>query len=89
MHIGFLWKSENRLLGRSRRRWKDDMKMDLREIGWGGVDWINLAQDRDQWGGSCEHGNEPSGCIKCWKIFEYLNDWGVLKDSAPYSSLVS
>jgi hypothetical protein len=32
-----------------KRRWKDDIKMDLREIGWGGVDWIDLAQDRDQW----------------------------------------
>jgi hypothetical protein len=32
-----------------RRRWVDNIKMDLREIGWNGVDWIYLAQDRDQW----------------------------------------
>jgi hypothetical protein len=32
-----------------RRRWEDDIRMDLREIGWGGMDWIDLAQDRDQW----------------------------------------
>jgi hypothetical protein len=38
-----------RPLGRPRRRWVDDIKMDLREIGWDGVDWIKLAQDRDQW----------------------------------------
>jgi hypothetical protein len=38
-----------RPLGRPRRRWEDNMKMDLREVGWGGVDWINLAQDRDRW----------------------------------------
>jgi hypothetical protein len=38
-----------RPLGRPRRRWEDDIKMDLREIGWGGMDWIDLAQDRDQW----------------------------------------
>jgi hypothetical protein len=38
-----------RLLGRPRRRWEDNIKMDLREIGWDGVDWIDLAQDRDQW----------------------------------------
>jgi hypothetical protein len=38
-----------RPLGRLRRRWVDNIKMDLREIGWGGVDWIDLAQDRDQW----------------------------------------
>jgi hypothetical protein len=36
-------------LGRRRRRWVDDTKMDLKEIGWGGVDWMHLAQDRDQW----------------------------------------
>jgi hypothetical protein len=31
------------------RRWVDNIKMDLREIGWDGGDWIDLAQDRDQW----------------------------------------
>jgi hypothetical protein len=36
-------------LGRPRRRWVDNIKMDLREIGWDGRDWIDLAQDRDQW----------------------------------------
>jgi hypothetical protein len=36
-------------LGRSRRRWVDNIKMDLREIKWDGIDWIDLAQDRDQW----------------------------------------
>jgi hypothetical protein len=39
----------NRLLGRPRHRWEDNIKMGLREIGWDGVDWIDLAQDRDQW----------------------------------------
>jgi hypothetical protein len=38
-----------RSLGRPRRRWVDSIKIDLREIGWDGVDWIDLAQDRDQW----------------------------------------
>jgi hypothetical protein len=36
-------------LGRPRRRWDDNIKMDLREVGFGGVDWIHLAQDRDRW----------------------------------------
>jgi hypothetical protein len=36
-------------LGRQRRRWVDNIKIDHREIGWGGMDWINLAQDIDQW----------------------------------------
>jgi hypothetical protein len=38
-----------RPLGRPRRRWVDNIKMDLRAIGWNGGDWIDLAQDRDQW----------------------------------------
>jgi hypothetical protein len=38
-----------RPLGRSTRRWVDNIKMDLREIGWDGMDWIDLAHDRDQW----------------------------------------
>jgi ribosome biogenesis protein Nip4 len=36
-------------LGRPRRRWEDNIKMYLREIGFGDVDWIHLAQDRDRW----------------------------------------
>jgi hypothetical protein len=32
-----------------RRRWVNNIKMDLREIGWDGMDWIDLAQDRDPW----------------------------------------
>jgi hypothetical protein len=32
------------------------------------MDWIDLAQDRDQWKGSFEYGNEPSGSIECWEI---------------------
>jgi hypothetical protein len=38
-----------RLLGRPRRRWEDNIKVDLREIWFGDVDWINLAYDRDRW----------------------------------------
>jgi hypothetical protein len=43
-------KSEGkRPLGKPRHRWMDNVLMDLREIGWGGMDWIDLAQNRDQW----------------------------------------
>jgi hypothetical protein len=38
-----------RPLGRPRRRWEDNIKTDLREVGWVGMDWIELAQDRDRW----------------------------------------
>jgi hypothetical protein len=38
-----------RPLGKPRRRWVDNIKVDLREIGWDGMDWFDLAEDRDQW----------------------------------------
>jgi hypothetical protein len=38
-----------RPLGRLRREWEDNNKMDLREVGCGGADWVDLAQDRDRW----------------------------------------
>jgi hypothetical protein len=38
-----------RPLGRPRRRWVDNIKMELREIGWDVVNWVDLAQDRDHW----------------------------------------
>jgi hypothetical protein len=38
-----------RPLGRPRRRWEDNIRMDLREIGWEVVDWIYLVQGRDSW----------------------------------------
>jgi hypothetical protein len=37
-----------RPLGRSKRRWENEIRMDLREVGWKGVDWIHLTQDRGQ-----------------------------------------
>jgi hypothetical protein len=58
-----------RPLVRPRHKYEDNIKIELRGIGWGVMDWIHLAQDRDRWR-SCEHGNEPSGSIKCWEILE-------------------
>jgi hypothetical protein len=50
MHIGYWWESQKkRPLGRPRCGWVNNVKMDLGEIGWDSVDWIDLAQDRDQW----------------------------------------
>ena len=47
---GFGGKSEGkRPLGRPRRRWEDNIKMDLQEVGEGCEDWMELAQDRDRW----------------------------------------
>jgi hypothetical protein len=38
-----------RTLGRPRSRWVDNIKIDVREIGWDGIDWIDLTEDRDHW----------------------------------------
>ena len=38
-----------RQLGRPRRRWVDNIRMDLQEVGFGYMDWIGLAEDRDRW----------------------------------------
>ncbi|KAJ4447084.1 hypothetical protein ANN_09073 [Periplaneta americana] len=50
MHIEcYLGAGGNKTFGRPRRRWEDNIKMDLREVGYDGRDWINLAEDRDRW----------------------------------------
>jgi hypothetical protein len=49
MHIGYSWEEGKRPLGGPRHRRVDNIKMDLREIGWDGGDWIELVQNRDQW----------------------------------------
>jgi hypothetical protein len=50
--------------GRPRCRWEDNIRRDLREIGWEGVEQMHLAQDKGPVAGYCEHGNEPSVSIK-------------------------
>jgi hypothetical protein len=50
LYKGLVGKPEGkRPLGRPRLRWRDGIRMELREIGWWGVEWIHLAQDRDWW----------------------------------------
>jgi hypothetical protein len=81
-HVARVWEKRNayrllvgkpvgtRPLGRPRRRWVDNIRMDLGEVGWGDVDWIGLAKDRNS---SCEFGIEPSGSMKCWETIEWPN----------------
>jgi hypothetical protein len=50
VYRGLVGKPEGkRPFGRTGRRWEDNIKMDLQEVGSGGMDWIDLAQDRDRW----------------------------------------
>jgi hypothetical protein len=44
MRVGYRWESQ-----KERDHWEDNITMDLREVGWDGVDWIDIAQDRDPW----------------------------------------
>jgi len=47
---GLVWKPEGkRPVGKPSRRWEDNIKTDLQELGCGGMDWVELAQDRDRW----------------------------------------
>ena len=67
-----------RPLGRARRRWEDNIKMDLQEVGGGRGDWMELAQDRDRWRafvgtvrdfrGSINTGNFLTSCEVYWLI---------------------
>ena len=51
MHTGFWWgkREGKKPLGRSRRRWEDNSRMDPKKVGWGGMHWIELTQDRGRW----------------------------------------
>jgi hypothetical protein len=76
-----------RPLGRPRPRWKDNIKMDLQEVGGGRGAWMELAQDREGWWALCEYGKELTGSIKMRGISLLAAKTGQLlkKDSAPWS----
>jgi hypothetical protein len=58
--------------------------MDLREVGWYGMDWIDLAQDTDQWRALVNTVINLWVPKKCWEVLEYLHNWRLLeKGSAP------
>jgi hypothetical protein len=54
---------------KTRRRWEDNIKIDLEEVGLGDMDWIDLVRDRDV-SGFCECGKESSGSIKCREFID-------------------
>jgi hypothetical protein len=59
-----------RPLERPRRRWEEDIKMDLQEVGGGCGDWKELAEDRNRWWALVSTVKKPSGSIKCGKFLD-------------------
>jgi hypothetical protein len=53
----------------------DNIKIDLGEIVWGGMDWISLAQDGDKWRALVNVVMNPLGFIKCCEMLEWLQNW--------------
>jgi hypothetical protein len=75
-----------RPLGTPRRRWEDNIKINLREIRWGRMDWIDLAQDRDQWRAPVNTVMNLRVPPNVGKFLRSLRNWRFLKkDSAPWS----
>jgi hypothetical protein len=64
-----------RQLGKPKRRWDDDIGVDLKEISWEGVDWMHVAKDGDQYRAvvNGESGNEISGTIKGGEFLDELH----------------
>jgi len=56
------------MLGSPRRRWEDNIKMDLQGVRGGCGDWMELAQDKGQMAGTCEYGNKLSGSMQYGKF---------------------
>jgi hypothetical protein len=87
-HAGFWWgeiKKGNTLEDLERGQ-LDNIAMELQQVGWGDMDWIALAQDRDTWRALDERGNELSGSIKCGEFLEKLRTCELLRNnSAPRS----
>jgi hypothetical protein len=77
-----------RLLGIPRHRWMDNIKMDLWDIGFGGVSWIHLAQDKDRWRTLANMVNEPSGSIKCGEYLHHLSLLLASEEAVNYKPLL-
>ena len=61
-----------RPLGRPRRRWEDNIKMDIREVVCGGMDWVDLVQDRDRWRALVSAVMNFRASIKCGEFLDWL-----------------
>jgi hypothetical protein len=76
--MGGTFSTQGRELGICRRRWEDNIRMDLREIGWKVVDCIHLAQDRDQWRAVVNTVTKFFNTINGGEFLELLSDYQLL-----------
>jgi hypothetical protein len=74
-------------LGRTGRRLEDNIKIDFKETKWNGMDWINLAQDRDLLR-ALVNAVMNFGSIKCREILEYLRNWWPLKKGSSQWNII-
>jgi hypothetical protein len=63
-----------RSLGKPRSNWKNNIKINLREKGWGGMDWIHLAEDREEWRALVNTVMDLRVSTKCWEILEWMSN---------------
>jgi hypothetical protein len=82
-HVARIWEKRNtyrllvrkpegkRPLGRPRRRWVDNITMDLGEVEWCDMDWIGLAKDRNRWRALVNSVLNLRGSMKCWETIEW------------------
>ena len=59
-----------RPFGRRRRRWEGNIKMDVQEVGWGDMEWLDLAQDRDRWRALVKVVMNLRGSAKCGEFLD-------------------
>jgi len=63
---------EKRPLGRPRCRWSNNIKMSVQEVGWEGMEWIDLVQDKDRWRALVNAVMNLQGSIKCGEFLDWL-----------------
>jgi len=81
MHTKFWSESLKEVtLRRSRHRWEDNIKMDLAEMGWEGVNWMHLTQDRDQWRAVVNTVMKTAPWSKCMQLNEMVISIEMLRD---------
>ena len=76
------------LFRRCQHRWEDDIKIDVKDTGWGGVDRTNLAQDGDRWWAVVSTVINPLGCIKCGEYIGKVEELVAFQEELLFHGVV-